>query len=511
MMTTSNTQPLPQGTSLGRGKYVIETVVGQGGFGYVYRARNQQGQPLAIKQCIDLSSEGLMQFGHEVAVQKILQDTTFVRVYAQFVEVVALASAQAAGESLFTVMEFVPGRSFDELLTERLQQHQGPFAEYDAVAWTMQLLGALQHAHDMGVIHRDIKPSNILLLPDGRNIKVIDFGIAKIGGTGAQTLRGARGVSPGYSPPEQYAQTGQTDTFSDIYAVGATLYHLLTGHAPVDAPVRQSGQMLIPPRRHNPVISPMIEDVILQAMQLNVADRYQRAVDMLAALQGKQAALAVRACSICHGALLGADQYCSNCGSAAQAVPSALSSGKSLQGLTLAEFLRWCDSHWVEAIRILRSGELVTTIQHLRRPARTLFKQADERVTGVVIDQVRQASALADDNLALETALRALGAKPPRFSHNWREIERRLGMGWRPDGRWLWPWWSGPKQLTFVIQNKGRGYLHGRVDAAVHWLEIAQPEFGCLPGQKQTVQIGLEKRQRRLKGLAPELLVLQVN
>ena len=292
MMTTSNTQPLPQGTSLGRGKYVIETVVGQGGFGYVYRARNQQGQPLAIKQCIDLSSEGLMQFGHEVAVQKILQDTTFVRVYAQFVEVVALASAQAAGESLFTVMEFVPGRSFDELLTERLQQHQGPFAEYDAVAWTMQLLGALQHAHDMGVIHRDIKPSNILLLPDGRNIKVIDFGIAKIGGTGAQTLRGARGVSPGYSPPEQYAQTGQTDTFSDIYAVGATLYHLLTGHAPVDAPVRQSGQMLIPPRRHNPVISPMIEDVILQAMQLNVADRYQRAVDMLAALQGKQAAAA---------------------------------------------------------------------------------------------------------------------------------------------------------------------------------------------------------------------------
>ena len=187
-MTIARPQPLPQGVTVGHGRYSIETVLGQGGFGYVYLAYDQQGQPVAVKQCTDLSSEGLMQFGHELAVQKIVKHAAFVRIYAQFVEKVAPASTQTPTESLFTVMEYVPGRSLEELLDERLQQNQGPFPEYYALAWITQLLAALQHAHAVGVIHRDIKPANILLLPDGRSIKVIDFGIAKIGGTGAQTL-----------------------------------------------------------------------------------------------------------------------------------------------------------------------------------------------------------------------------------------------------------------------------------------------------------------------------------
>jgi serine/threonine protein kinase len=472
---TSRPHPLPQGVPVGRGRYTIESVLGQGGYGYVYLARDQQGQSVAIKQCTDLSSEGLMQFGHELAVQKIVKHAVFVRVYAQFVEKVASINTQAPTESLFTVMEYVPGRSLEELLDERLQQNQGPFPEYHAIAWITQLLGALQHAHAVGVIHRDIKPANILLLPDGRSIKVIDFGIAKIGGTGAQTLHGARGISPGYSPPEQYSQSGQTDTYSDIYAVGATLYHLVTGHAPVDAPVRQSGQPLVLPRQHNPALSPMIETVILQAMQLNVADRFQNAVEMSAALQGKGLAVSVHSLS------------------------------------SLSELLSWCDKHWQDAIRILRSGELLAAIQYLGKPKRGHFRQRTAGLSSIILDQVRHASALPNDNLALETALRALGAKPPRFTHNWPEIERKLGMGWRPDPRWFWPWWSGPGQVTFVIQNRGRGYLHGRVDPAVPWLEVKQPEFGCLVGQKQRIQFTLKKRQRRLTGLAPEILVLQVD
>lgn len=277
-------QPLPPGTTLGRGRYTIEGIAGYGGFGYVYLARDRWGQPLAVKQCTDLTSEGLMQFGHEGAVQKILHHAAFVRVYAQFVERLPGTSPQDAAEALFTVMEYVPGRALEDLLAERLQRGAGPFPEAEVLAWAAQLLDALQHAHAVGVIHRDIKPSNLLLLPDGRTIKVIDFGIAKIGGAGAHTLRAARGVSPPYSPPEQYAQTGQTDAYSDVYAVGATLYHLLTGHAPVDAPVRQSGKTLVPPRGHNPALSPAFEAVILRAMQLDVAARYQTAGEMLGAL-----------------------------------------------------------------------------------------------------------------------------------------------------------------------------------------------------------------------------------
>ena len=490
MMTAQSTarlQPLPPGTTLARGRYTIETVIGQGGFGYVYLAHDHRGQTLAVKQCTDLSSEGLMQFGHEVAIQKIVNNTTFVRVYAQFVEKVAPAfwagsHNQAsthqpdAVESLFTVMEYVPGASLEELLETRLHQNQGPFAEQDAAGWAVQILTALQHAHDVGVIHRDIKPGNILILPDGTTVKVIDFGIAKIGGSGAQTLRGARGVSPGYSPPEQYAQTGQTDTYSDVYAVGATLYHLLTGQAPVDAPVRQSGQELIPPRRHNPALSTRIEAVIVQAMQLNVVDRYQDAQEMLAALQSKRLAAPTRRHSALHPLVT--------------LPPSSFANR--------AELLSWCDHHWPEAIQMLRSGDLELAAQYLAGPAH-----------GSLVDKVRQASALPLDDIALETALRAFGAKPPRYAHNWHAVERRLGMGWLPNPRWLWPGWTGPARLTFVIKNRGRGYLHGRLDPAVSWLDITRPEFGCRAGQKQAIPIWLH-RPRRLAGLAPEILVLQV-
>src|SRR5215207_8983027 len=88
-------QPLPPGFTLARKKYTLEQVLGQGGFGFVYLARDQQGQLCAIKQCTDLTSEGLMQFGHEVAVQKLLHDATFVQVYAQFVEKVTLTNMHA--------------------------------------------------------------------------------------------------------------------------------------------------------------------------------------------------------------------------------------------------------------------------------------------------------------------------------------------------------------------------------------------------------------------------------
>jgi serine/threonine protein kinase len=490
MMTSQSTarlQPLPPGTTLARGRYTIESVIGQGGFGYVYLAHDQGGQTLAVKQCTDLSSEGLMQFGHEVAIQKIVNNATFVCVYAQFVEKVApslgagspspaSANQLAAVESLFTVMEYVPGASLEKLLETRLQQNQGPFAERDAIGWTTQILTALQHAHAVGVIHRDIKPGNILLLPDGTTVKVIDFGIAKIGGSGAQTLRGARGVSPGYSPPEQYAQTGQTDTYSDVYAVGATLYHLLTGQSPVDAPVRQSGHELIPPRRHNPALSARIEAIILQAMQLNVADRYQDAEEMLAALQGKRPAAPTRR----------------------HADPRPLVTLPPSSFANRAELLNWCDHHWQEAIQMLRSGDLELATQYLAGATH-----------GGIADKVRRASTLPHDDVALETALRALGAKPPRYAHNWHAVERRLGMGWLPDPRWLWPGWAGPARLTFVIMNRGRGYLHGRLDPAVGWLDITRPEFGCRAGQKQAIPIWLHQ-PRRLAGLAPEILVLQV-
>ena len=247
-MTQSRPQPLPQGVTLARGKYTLDRLLGQGGFAYVYLARDRQGHLFAIKQCADLSPTALMQFGHEIAVQRVLSHPTFVQIFDEFAEKLPLANRSNDPEYTFVTMEYVPGRELEELLEERLRQNQGPFAEAQVLAWMTQLLSALEYAHSKGIVHRDVKPANIMLLPDGQTIKVIDFGIAKIGGAGSKTQSAARAISPGYSPPEQYAQSGQTDAYSDVYAAGATLYHLLTGHAPLEAPVRLSGQLLARPR-----------------------------------------------------------------------------------------------------------------------------------------------------------------------------------------------------------------------------------------------------------------------
>ena len=177
---------------------------------------------------------------------------------------------------------------------------------------------------------------------------------------------------------------------------------------------------------------------------------------------------------------------------------------------SLPELVRWCDGHWQDAIWLLRSGELAAAIHYLLKPAHGLARRQSSETPRVILDRVQQASALPDNNLALETARRAIGAQPPQFTHNWREVERKLGMGWQPDLRWLWPWWGGPRQLAFVIHNRGRGYLHGRLDSLVPWLEVRPPEFGCRPGQGQRLALTLQQ-ERRLRGLTPEILVLQVD
>ena len=161
--------------------------------------------------------------------------------------------------------------------------HAGaPLPEADVLQWTRALLDALGylHAQKPPVIHRDVNPRNVKIAPDGK-LKLIDFGIAKLFATGAGTGAAARAVSAPYSPMEQYG--GGTDARSDIYALGATLYHLLTNHLPPDAPSRAI-QSLTPPRQLNFALSDATEAIILKAMAINAADRFPSAADMQAAM-----------------------------------------------------------------------------------------------------------------------------------------------------------------------------------------------------------------------------------
>jgi serine/threonine-protein kinase len=177
----------------------------------------------------------------------------------------------------YLVMDFVPGHDLRELLDEA--RHQDTFLAEDTVlSWAVQLCDALSYLHtqDPPVLHRDIKPSNIKLTPRGV-VKLVDFGLVKLllpDDNRTVTVVQGRGTQA-YTPLEQYGgDTGHTDIRSDIYALGATLYNLLTGQVPADAKQRflKPGS-LVPPRDINPRVSARTERAVMLAMAQHPDDR----------------------------------------------------------------------------------------------------------------------------------------------------------------------------------------------------------------------------------------------
>ncbi|NTV64426.1 MAG: SUMF1/EgtB/PvdO family nonheme iron enzyme, partial [Oscillochloris sp.] len=170
------------------------------------------------------------------------------------------------------VMEFIPGQNLDELLSAA----GGPLPEPQVLAVAQQLCAVLDHLHSQPqpIIHRDIKPANVRLTPDGR-IALLDFGLFKRGTDVTQPTR--RGMTPAYAPLEQHPLApGHTDQRSDIYSLGATLYHLLTGQEPIAALDRLQAEIdpLPSPERLNPQLTPHIAVAIDRAMRLQPEERY---------------------------------------------------------------------------------------------------------------------------------------------------------------------------------------------------------------------------------------------
>ena len=180
------------------------------------------------------------------------------------------------------VMDFVEGEDLQALLN-RL----GAVPEAQAVSWVGQVCDALSYLHSQPspIIHRDVKPANIKIRSDGRAM-LVDFGIAKIYDPAAATTMGARAVTPGYSPPEQYGGA-KTDSRSDIYALGATCYHLLTGQMPPESVRRMVDAAAMPsPRQLNQSITPLAERAVLRAVEIGTDSRFQSVEDFRAALTG---------------------------------------------------------------------------------------------------------------------------------------------------------------------------------------------------------------------------------
>ena len=261
-------------------RYRIVGLLGKGGMGAVYEAIDLRlGHTVALKQTLTSDEELWKQFEREARLMARLNHPVLPRVSDYFTE----------GHRAFLVMQFVEGTNLAEIIA----QQPGPFPRQAVVAWADQLLDALiyLHSRERQIIHRDIKPHNLKVTPSGQ-ISLLDFGLAKtqVDAAGEVSCTSVFGYTPRYAPIEQIQDMG-TGPQSDIYALGATLYHLLTGIKPTDALTRAAALVssrpspLKPANEVNHAISPELAEVITRAMAQNPNERYASAVEFREALR----------------------------------------------------------------------------------------------------------------------------------------------------------------------------------------------------------------------------------
>ncbi len=270
--------PLSQGQVL-HNRYRIVKLLGQGGFGAVYHAWDLQlSGPCALKENFDVSPAARNQFSREASLLYNLRHSGLPKVIDHFV---------LPGQGQYLVMEYIEGQDMQSLVdaSKATGQSSTGLPESQVVPWILQVCDALEYLHQRkpAIIHRDIKPANIRITPEGQAV-LVDFGIAKIYDAMTSTTVGARAITPGFSPVEQYGQGG-TDTRSDIYALGATLYALLTGQTPPESIQRVAQDTLVSARVINPDIHSLTAAAIRKAMQLNPQDRYQSVADFATSLK----------------------------------------------------------------------------------------------------------------------------------------------------------------------------------------------------------------------------------
>jgi tRNA A-37 threonylcarbamoyl transferase component Bud32 len=259
--TSNATGRLPPQSQL-RGRYLILQLVGQGGMAAVYRATSlKRNATVAIKE---MSQDGLTptelkesleSFRFEAVTLQRLRHPNLPRVYETFSE----------NTRHYLVMDYIEGKT--------LEQHQqalggGALPEAEVLRWAEQITSVLGYLHSQQppIIFRDLKPSNIMLAVDGQ-IKLIDFGIARVFAPGRSRDTQVLGT-PGFAPPEQYGKA-QTDARADVYALGCTLYQLLTGYDPGSTPFN-----LPPLHTRNPSVSPALERALGRATKLSRDERY---------------------------------------------------------------------------------------------------------------------------------------------------------------------------------------------------------------------------------------------
>lgn len=251
------------------GKYKILNVVGKGGMSVVYLAMNERAnKQWAIKE---VRKDGMQSF--EVVKQNLVAETDLLK-KLNHPHLPSIIDVIDCDDTFLIVMDYIEGNPLSKALETSGAQNQD-----DVIEWAKQLCDVLGYLHSrkLPIIYRDMKPSNVMLKPDG-NVMLIDFGTArefKYSSVADTTCLGTQG----YAAPEQFGGHGQTDARTDIYCLGATMYHLVTGHNPATPPYE-----MYPIRQWNPMLSSGLEEIILKCTQRNPEDRYQSCAELLYAL-----------------------------------------------------------------------------------------------------------------------------------------------------------------------------------------------------------------------------------
>lgn len=252
-------------------KYRIIKKIGQGGMSKVYLAKNSEDYSLwAIKEVKKVANDK----NSQVVVQSLLTEAKLIK-KLEHPALPKIDDVIEEGNTIYLIMEYIDGKPLDTVLDE-----QGAQKQEDVLRWALQLCGVLNYLHNQTppIVYRDMKPSNIMLMTDG-NIKLIDFGIAreyKEENVADTVNLGTKG----YAAPEQFGGNGQTDARTDIYCLGVTLYHLITGKNPSEPPYE-----MYPIRYWNEELSVGLEQIIKMATQSNPKDRYQCCADMMYAIK----------------------------------------------------------------------------------------------------------------------------------------------------------------------------------------------------------------------------------
>lgn len=284
---------LPSGTLLAGGVYRVERVLGQGGFGLTYEAHDQSlGRAVAIKELFPAGSVragravrpagGLSRDEYATARARFLEEA---RVLARFHHpgIVQVFTSFEENDTAYMVMELLRG----ETLAAKLER-AGPLPEAEALSIIERVGEALGAVHDAGLLHRDLKPENLMLTVDGRAV-LIDFGTAREFAAGS-TRRMTAMLTPGYAPLEQYSQSARFGTFTDVYALAGTLYHMLTGQLPVAALDRVQGVELPPPHTLRPELRRSVSDAIMWALEVSIQNRPASVREFLTALRASRPA-----------------------------------------------------------------------------------------------------------------------------------------------------------------------------------------------------------------------------